>query len=96
MRRAAKIDANQPEIVDALRSFGCSVQSMAAIGKGCPDLLAWSPWVGAQLLEIKDGAKPPSAQALTPDQIRFHAKWGGPIHVVKTVDEALVVMGVPK
>ncbi|HJP47915.1 hypothetical protein [Acinetobacter venetianus] len=39
MRRAAKIDANQTEIVKALRKFGASVQSLASTGKGCPDLL---------------------------------------------------------
>lgn len=96
MRRAAKIDANQQDIVDTLRAYGCSVQSMAAIGKGCPDLLVWSPWVGAQLIEVKDGSKPPSARKLTPDQVEYHARWKGPIHIVTTSQEALIVMGYKK
>jgi Holliday junction resolvase len=54
MRRAAKIDANQEQIVSALRAAGATVQSLAAIGNGCPDLL-----VGFNrktlLMEIKDG-----------------------------------------
>ena len=37
--RAAKIDANQNEIVDALRKAGCSVQILSSVGKGCPDIL---------------------------------------------------------
>jgi hypothetical protein len=63
MRRAAKVDANQTEIVQALRQIGAVVQSLAAVGNGCPDLL-----VGYRnrlfLLELKDGNKPPSAQKL--------------------------------
>ena len=39
MRRAGKIDANQPEIVAALRDAGCSVLSLAQLGGGVPDLL---------------------------------------------------------
>ena len=67
MKRAAKVDANQKQIVTALRQAGCTVQSLATVGKGCPDLI-----VGCQgrnfLLEIKDGSKPPSARQLTEDQ----------------------------
>ena len=39
MRRAAKIDLVQPEVVQALLDAGCTVQSMAPLGAGCPDLL---------------------------------------------------------
>lgn len=38
-RRAARVDDNQTEIVRASRDVGVSAQSLAAIGKGCPDLL---------------------------------------------------------
>ena len=37
--RAAKIDANQEAVVLALRSAGATVQSLAGVGKGTPDLL---------------------------------------------------------
>lgn len=96
MRRAAKVDANHAEIVDVLRSAGCCVLSLHAVGNGCPDLLASRPFYPHELklLEVKDGAKPPSARKLTPDQEAFHAKWKGPIYVVKSVDEALDVMGI--
>lgn len=96
-RRAAKIDANQPDIVKALRANRCDVLSLAAVGDGCPDLLVWSPWTRShELLEVKDGAKSPSRRKLTDDQVKFHAKWGGPIHVVTSVDEALRAVGVPE
>ena len=39
MRQAAKVDDNQAAIVEALRSLGASVESLAAVGKGVPDLL---------------------------------------------------------
>lgn len=96
-RRAARIDANQPAIIEALEAHRCSVKSLAEVGDGCPDLLVWSPWTRShELLEVKDGAKPPSARKLTDDQVKFHAKWGGPIHVVTSVDEALRAVGVPE
>ena len=37
--RAAKIDANHEAVVLALRSAGATVQSLAGVGKGVPDLL---------------------------------------------------------
>ncbi len=81
MRRASKIDSNQPEIVEKLRELGASVQILSAVGKGCPDLL-----VGFQgrnlLLEVKDGDLVPSARKLTPDQLGWHAGWQGQVTVV--------------
>ena len=94
--RAAKIDANQEQIVTALRAAGATVQSLAGVGKGVPDLL-----VGYQgqtlLLEIKDGRKPPSARLLTEDQLRWHGSWkGGALAVVDSPDAALRMIGVLK
>lgn len=80
----------------ALRSAGCSVISLAAIGKGCPDILASeASWPHRmRLLEVKDGNRPPCERRLTPAQILFHANWRGPIEVVTSVDEALAAMGI--
>jgi Holliday junction resolvase len=96
MRRAARIDANQEQVVSALRAAGATVQSLAGVGVGVPDLL-----VGYQgktlLLEVKDGKKPPSERRLTEDQVRWHGAWrGGPLAVVDGVDAALRVLGVMK
>jgi hypothetical protein len=92
MRRAAKVDANQSDIVAALRAVGASVQPLHSVGQGCPDLL-----VGygkhCYTIEVKDGSLPPSARKLTPAQIEWHANWRGHVAVVATVKEALIAIG---
>lgn len=88
MRRAAKTDANQQEIIDALRKIGASVQPLHKVGQGCPDLLCG--WRGMNtILEVKDGKKPPSARKLTADQVEWHANWRGQVAVVETVEQAI-------
>jgi hypothetical protein len=94
VRLAARTDDNHAEIVLELMAHGCDVLSLAAVGNGCPDLLAWSQWAGHQLLEVKDGRKPPSARKLTPAQVKFHGRWKGPVHVVTCPAEALAAMGI--
>jgi len=93
MRRAAKVDRNQAEIIAALELVGATVTSLAAVGGGVPDLLVAhrKKW---HLLEVKDGKKPPSERQLTPDQVKWHAKQQAPVHTVKSVDEALQAIGV--
>jgi len=89
MRRAAKVDDNQAEIVDALRSAGASVQSLAAQSHGCPDLLVGYKGM-TLLMECKDGTKPPSHRKLTPDQERWIEAWqGGAVWLVTSIPEAL-------
>lgn len=91
--RAKKIDANQPEIVAALRKVGAVVHSLAGVGEGVPDILCGYK-KSTYLLEIKDGSKPPSARQLTHDQILWHVEWcGGPLCVVHNVEEALAAIG---
>ena len=85
--RAAKIDQNQVEIVNALRKHGAFVVSLASVGKGVPDLL-----IGYKrhtiLMEIKFGNN-----KLTEDQIVFHGKWtGGVLAVVTDIESALRVL----
>ena len=95
MQKISRVDENQPEIVKALRQAGATVQSLAAVGKGCPDLLV--AYRGQNyLVEVKDGNKPPSARQLTPDQQKWHSTWGSPVHVVKNTAEALNVIGIEK
>jgi hypothetical protein len=93
-RYAARVDDNQAEVVAALRKAGATVQSLAEVGRGCADLL-----VGYQnktaLIEVKDGAKPPSARQLTPAQLKWHAEWrGGTLCVVDNIEAALRVLKV--
>ena len=92
MRRRAKVDANQAEIVRALRQAGATVQSLAEIGAGCPDLMVGHARKTA-LFEVKDGSKPPSERRLTQDQLRWHGTWtGGTLAVVCDVESALRVL----
>lgn len=92
MRLAARTDANHSQIVAALEAVGATVQSLASIGRGCPDLL-----VGYKqktvLIEVKDGSKAPSRRKLTDDQLQWHAKWqGGPLAIVDSVESALRIL----
>lgn len=95
MRRAAKVDVNQAEIVAALRDVGATVTSLATVGKGCPDLV-----VGFRgrnyLLEVK----PPggvrgglSRQTLTEAEREWHRTWRGHRAIVTSIDQALYAIG---
>jgi hypothetical protein len=88
MRRRAKVDANQPEIVRALREAGASILHLHQLGQGAPDLL-----IGFRghniLMEIKDPTQKPSQRKLTEDEIEFHNSWAGFVKVVETAHEAL-------
>jgi len=88
MRRAAKVDDNQSDIVAVLRKLGASVQPLHAVGQGCPDLLLG--YKGKNyLVEVKDGAKPPSARKLTKDQVIWHGKWHGQVVILTSIDDVL-------
>lgn len=81
MRRAARVDGNQSEIVAALREIGCDVKVI-----GLPvDLL-----VGYRarnfLVEVKD---PNGSNKLTPGQKEFIATWRGQVRVCRSPEEAV-------
>jgi hypothetical protein len=94
MRRAAKVDGNHGAIVEALRKLGIWVRSTAALGDGFPDLLVW--FRQFHLIELKDGAKPPSARKLTPAEELFFASCPGPKHLCNNLDEVLNAIGFTK
>lgn len=87
MRRAARVDANHAAIVAMLRQVGATVQDLAKVGQGCPDIL-----VGFRgrnyLMEIKVNKGKP-----TPAQDAWHLTWQGQVVIVRTADEALHVIG---
>lgn len=88
-RFARNVDANQAAIVAAFRAAGCSVLHLHTVGAGCPDLLVGWGGVDAQV-EVKDGAKSASRQALTPAEAEHHRAWRGrPVAIVRSVEEAL-------
>lgn len=88
MRRAAKADLNQPDIVDALRQMGASVVHLHTVGQGCPDLL-----VGfrgrTQLVEVKG-----ERGTLTQPQREWHQAWrGSPVVILRSVADAVALVG---
>ncbi len=87
-RRYKRTDDNQDEIVDGLKSIGCSVAKTTAAGGGFPDIVVGYRGVN-WLIEIKDGNKIPSARKLTQDQVKFHAEWKGQIDVVNSLEDAI-------
>lgn len=91
MHRAAKVDSNQSEIVQAMRRMGASVQHIHAVGKGCPDIICGFRGVNL-LVEVKDGDKPPSKRRLTPDEIEWHDLWRGQVAIVESIDDALALL----
>ena len=92
MKKYGRKDANQDDLVDALEKAGCSVQSLANMGYGCPDLLVGRAGVN-YLLEVKDGSQPPSRRKLTSDQFTWTVAWNGQVDVVKDTTEALRAVG---
>lgn len=90
--RAAKVDSNQPAIVDALRAIGATVQHLHAVGKGCPDLAVG--WRGKTfLIEVKDGKASPAHRALTEPQVEWHGGWKGQVAIAYSPDDALRIVG---
>lgn len=87
MRRAARVDANQELIVEALRVFGATVQHLHTVGQGCPDLLVGRRGV-TYLLEVKM-----PKEELTEDQGKWIAEWrGSKVHIVRTPEEAIACL----
>jgi hypothetical protein len=91
VRRAARVDGNQSEIVAALRAVGASVTPTHTIGGGFPDLV-----VGFRkrsiLLEVKDPKQPPSKRKLTDDEAVWFGNWRGEAYVIETADEAIAIL----
>ena len=93
MRRAAKIDSNQNEIVEALRRCGASVLITSQL-KNCFDILVGYNGIN-YIVEIKDGNKPPSQRRLTKGEIQFRDNWkGGKYYVIESIEDALKMINI--
>lgn len=86
MRRAAKVDANQAEIIKALKFAGVQVEVI-----GLPmDLLICHRGETA-LLEVKNAD---GRDRLTKAQVEFIQRWPGKIHIARSPEEAVrLVLG---
>ncbi len=86
MRRNARVDSNQKEIVNFIRKYGGTVLIISQL-KNCFDIL-----VGYNdfniIMEIKDGNLTPSKRKLTEGEEKFKDTWkGGEYHIVKNINE---------
>lgn len=93
-RYAHKRDANHGEIQAALEEIGVGVVDTSGLGEFV-DLVTFQRGI-VRLIEIKDGAKVPSARKLTPAQIRLHEAARlhcCQVHVVTDVLSALILHG---
>lgn len=91
MRRARKTDANHAQIRNLLRALCCVVEDLSDVGRGVPDLLVRTPRRSIFVVEVKDGAKPPSQQRLSDDEQAFARRWGDSYVVVKNEAEAVAL-----
>lgn len=87
--QAKRTDSNQAAIVRALRAHGFTVEILAGLGGGVPDLLVGgggTTW----LFEVKnlDGR----GLQLTPAEARFHTTWRGQAAVITCAEQALEVI----
>lgn len=81
--KAARTDANQSEIVKALRATGCSVVDLSSVGMGCPDIMVGRNGVTV-LMEIKT-----EKGKLNSIQVEWHKCWKGAAAIVRTPVEAI-------
>ena len=88
IRRAAKIDDNQNDLVELIRAMGVSVAITSAAHDGFTDLVIGFGGVTV-LVEVKDGAKEPSRRKLTPPQKIFHGSFKGAITVIESEQQAI-------
>ena len=90
-----RTDANHSDIAAVMRSVGAYVIDCSQVGAGFPDLIVMFRG-RIYLVEVKDGAKPPSRRRLTPAQQVLHVeveRSGCKVHIVKNKDEALALLG---
>ena len=92
MRRRAKSDGNQAELVKQLRRIpNLSVAVTSRMGQGYPDIVVGFQGVNF-MMEIKDPAQQPSRRKLTNDEEHFQRNWRGQYAVVSTIEDCIRVI----
>ena len=90
MRRAAKVDSNQTEIVAMLRKRGAVVFITSQLKNAFDLLVGYNGKL--YIVEVKDGNKPPSARKLTSGELQCKERFesvGVTYHVINSVEEAI-------
>ena len=90
-RFARRVDSNHAQIKQAFVYLGWKVEDLSRIGHGVPDLFCEKdPENRCVWVEVKDGAKKPSARKLTEDENFWHymfRKCGVVVRVIENVDQ---------
>jgi hypothetical protein len=90
-----KRDQNHAAILAGLKKAGCRVRDVAHLaGMGCDLIVARGDrGHGPVFLEIKNPEKPPSARKLTFSEETLQRLFPESFHVVLTLEEAFVAVG---
>ena len=86
MRRDAKRDANEENLIDVFESMGCAVAKVNS-DTGFPDLVVHVAPYQTALVEVKM-----PGERLTTKQKLFHASWPGRIHMAYTTTDAIEIV----
>ena len=84
---AHRTDANQSIIIEALQKAGYQVINLSRAADGVPDLLVVSKANAIILLEVKS-----THGDLTQRELEFFENFRGPLHIVRTPEEAIEAM----
>lgn len=85
---ARAVDANQSDIIAVLQAAGATVRTLQLEAQGIPDLLCGFREVN-YLMEVKT-----MRGKLNPRQVQFFETWQGQKAVVRSVEDALGLIGV--
>jgi hypothetical protein len=92
MRRRANRDKIHNGIVLVLQSLGATVQDLADVGSGCPDVLVG--YGGRNyLFEFKTPGGYTKAGTKS-RQDEWHGSWQGNVHIVTSLEEAMMILGI--
>lgn len=89
LRHAKRTDANHSRVRDGLRAAGFDVLDLSGAGSGVPDLLVRIGAGKSHFVEVKDGDKPKSAQALTAAEEKWWQFAHADTSIVTSLEEAL-------
>ena len=90
--RKASVDANQSDVVAALRAIGASVALLHRVGGGVPDLLVGYRGIDGTVEVKRDDVKP-SQRKLRATQVEWHQSWQGrPPVTVESPQEAVDIV----
>ena len=85
---AKRVDANQPSIVEGLRQIGATVLHIHMVALNSPDIVVGHHGKN-YLFEIKT-----SSGRVRPGQRDWHLAWRGQVAVIRSLEDALAVMGI--